>query len=798
MLSLLAQNDVSATSTMLEFDWPYTLGDWGLVFMLFSWCLFTIWINYRDAQKLSTLWMIWLTGLRLATLLVLFIIALNPHLRQQKEVYRPSHVALLVDTSTSMQQPEVDPRTNSGNARTRMEAVRDLLKDSHLVDELRKQHVIDVYTFDSDLSTVKAQIPSTFVPDESATTESAPAEKVDWDAILETAGNATNLGDSLDRLLSEIRSPTLSGVVIFSDGARNAGREVRIARDRAQDNGARLVTVGVGSTTPPVNLEIPKVAMPTDVQKGDLFEVTAYLQGDGIAEKKVLVELLEKATGESEPRVVERQEQAAPEDGELFEVTFSRNPSEPGEYEYTLRATVPGVVETREDDNEEVRTVNIFDRPLKVLMIAGGPMRDYRYARTILHRHPSLEVDVWLQTGGVGSSQESHQLLYRFPETREEVFQYDLLIAFDADWSQVTPEQQQQILEWVNNEGGGVILMAGDVNTPQLAAKPDDYETLLKLYPVLLDAVGLRLGSRDEATTAYHVGLTQEGQAAEFLKLDESGDSDPWKDFSGVYGCYPTRGVKAGTTVYAEFTDPLSRGAGGQPVMLGTQKYGQGTVLYIGSPELWRLRSLNPAFLDRFWTKLCRKAAEGRSKRGLQRAMFILEGRDYNVRQTIPLRVRAVNSKFEPLDADTMTVEVYTPSGRPLVPALTLRRDQHRPAEYTGDLRPADPGRYRLEFGLPDSTETVTAEIHVGISKLEAASLVQDVDTLTSLARDTGGKYITLAAAAAEIPALLPNKGERSIIDEQIQEKWDHFAIILLLVFFLSAEWLTRKLLKLA
>lgn len=797
MLSLLAQAVPTATSTTLEFDWPYSAGDWGLLGLIGIATLFTLWMYYRDTAALSRVWLIWLTGLRLAVLGVLTLIALNPHLRKQSEVYRPSHVALLVDTSTSMQQPESDPRSGTSN-QSRIMAVGNLLQNSELLTELRQQHIVDLYTFNSDLSGVQARFPTTYVPEGETAPEAIAQPDVNWDEILQTTGNATNLGDSLDKLLAEIKSSTLSGVVVFSDGSSNAGREVRVARERAQANSVRLITVGVGSTQPPVNLALVKGIVPTDVQKGDIFEITGYLQGQGLSEKSVLVELLQQLKGETEPVLVDRREVVAPPDGEPFEVTFERNPPDPGEYEFTLRASVPQVVESRQDDNLLVRAVNVFDRPLKVLMLAGGPMRDYRYARTILHRHPSVEVDVWLQTGSVGISQESHRILYRFPESREEFFQYDLLIAFDPDWSLIDAEHQQMIADWVTSEGGGVIAVAGDVNTPRLAGNDATLETIVKLYPVLLDEVGLQLGSRDEAGTAYPIGLTQDGEAAEFLKLDESGDSDPWQEFRGLYRCYPTRGVKAGTTVYAEFTDPLSRGAGGQPALIAMQRYGQGNVLYLGSPEFWRLRSVKEEYLDRFWTKLIRKGAEGRSKRGLQRGMFVLEGRDYDVGQNVPIRVRAVNAQYEPLAADSIALEVYDPNGRPQIPALQLQRDANRPAEYTGDLRVVLPGRYRLELAIPDATETLSAELNVQLSRLEASSLIQNAELLQSLTRETGGRYLPLSEALAQIPQLLPNQGERAIIDEQIEEQWDQLWVLMVLAGLLSLEWLSRKLIKLA
>lgn len=764
----------------------------------------TIWFAWRDGRSLSRGWVLALQGLRLMFLAVALVIALNPHERTQTDAYRDSRVILLVDTSQSMQQPESDPRESPGAAaRTRTQAIETLLRDSPLVDQLRAQHAVDVYTFGSDLSDLALHLPSRFQTEPAAQDAAGEAlppigrQPPDWGKLLAPSGLSTRLGDALDTLLVEARSPTLSGIVVISDGASNAGRDVLIPRDRAVEQGVRIVAVGVGSTQPPVNLEVSKVIAPTDVQMGDAFELSAILRGTGLAGRNIRVDLLQQGPSDPAPAVVYSQEQTLADEGAAREVTFTLKPPEAGNYEYTVRAAVEGGLETRDDDNQLSRNVSIFDRPLRVLMIAGGPLRDYRYARTILYRHPSMETDVWLQSGAVGISQEADKLLYRFPESVEALYQYDVIVGFDPNWSLLDAAQREMVSNWVANEGGGMVVVAGDVFTPALAASAE-LDTIRRLYPVLLEEVSLRLGNREIAQSAFPLAFSQEGETAEFLKLGDSADESPWSKFPGIYRTYPTRGTKAGTTVYAEFSDPLSRGRGGQPVVLAGQRYGQGQILYLGSPEMWRLRGLDPAYLERFWIQMVRKAAEGRSKRGLQRGMFILDGREFLLGQTIPLRLRALNPQFQPLVSDVLTIDAFGPGGVPLVPSPQLRRDPVRPAEYVGDLRPLSPGRYRLEFDLPDSSERVTADVDIQLPRQEAAILVQDVPLLKRLVEGTGGEYVPLEQAAAVVPQLLPSKGERIVIDQRVRELWDRDWMLALLALLLSLEWLLRKLLKLA
>ena len=427
-------------------------------------------------------------------------------------------------------------------------------------------------------------------------------------------------------------------------------------------------------------------------------------------------------------------------------------------------------------------------------------MRDYRFSVNALHRHKSMEVDVWLQTGAVGISQNAAEILYDFPEEREKLFAYDAVFAFDVDWSLVPEAGREMLAEWVANEGGGLVLVAGDVFTPQLAAEEQTFETILKLYPVVLETVRPQFNRKNRWNQPWKVSFSTEGLAAEFLQIAEDAEDSrlAWDEFPGVYRAYPTNGRKGGATVYASFSDPLSRTDAGQPVLLASQRYGQGVTAYVGSPELWRLRSLNEEYFDRFWIKLVRLVSESRSKRGLQRAMLVLDGREFGVGQTVPIRARVLTAAFEPLENDVVTLDVYDPRGRPVVPPPVLTKDKHRPSEFVGDLRVTVPGRYRLELPVPDSSETVAGEITVTLPRLEMETLRQDVAALESLVAETGGAYVPLEEAADQIPDLLINKGQSFVLDQQVVELWDRRWVMFLLIGLLSIEWLSRKLMKLA
>ena len=809
----------SATLTVRELDWPTSPIGWLLLIgggaALLAW---TIWLYLRDTSDLNWFWRFWLTLLRVGTLAALLIIALNPSDRTQKQSYRPSRVALLVDTSLSMRHPagnssERESSTVDATGSSRSDVIKNLLTKANLIETLRQQHEVSLFTFDSVLSGPHRVFPraveSAHVGTDDGHGVSSPEQSLDWDEVLRPRGLESRLGESLDELIRQANGRTLSGIVVMSDGVSNAGVDPVTAHDRALSTKSKLIAVGTGTTEQPVNLATSEIASPTDVQMGDPFEITAFIQGNGLTGREVDVELLMKSEGDTEPISVDRKKVLLLEDGQPVEVKFPRNSTEAGRVTYVVRATTPNrVAEFNSQDNEISFSVNTFDRPTRVLLIAGGPMRDYQFVRNLLFRHKSFDVDVLLQSGAPGTSQESNNLLTTFPEGREQLYEYDVVMAFDPDWKSIPVESFKLLNDWVSLEGGGLILVAGDVNTPVLAGMADPggsgaagderFKPLLELYPVVLSSYFTAARFDQDSSQPWPIQFTKEGLGLGFLQLtdDPISSAARWKSFAGIYRCYPTNGHKAGAKVYANFSDP--RAAAEPPVLMAGQPLNKGFVFYLGSAEIWRLRSVSEDDYDRFWIKTIREVGQGRSKRGTKRGLLMPDSHKLLIGQTLRIRARVLDAKYDPLEAVTVSLDVYDPNGKPLNPPRQLRRDPTSAGVFVGDIRVSLPGTYKLELTLPDSRERVTDEIVVALPKLEDENIRQNVRLLTDLVRDTGGKYLSVPDAATELPGLLPDRGEQFYVAERLRTLWDREWVMYLLVAILSAEWLTRKLLKLA
>lgn len=771
------------------------------------------WVYRRDAAALPLKWRAWLTALRMATIVCLFVVALLPQERRSRTYKQPSKVVVLVDTSASMSIRDQEQGAQTSR-KTRAELVRELVADTPLIETLRQRHLVRVLTFDSKLVDRTTLVRKTPVDTNDATTAAAAGAssevvvetQPDWAGWLTANGVETRLGESLLELIKAEADETLAGVVVLTDGAANAGVDIAAPLAAARTAKTKLFPVGVGGTRRPVNLQVAGLQSPTLVHLGDTFTLTALVAGQGLTGERVKVELLSQGEGATDLTQVAESDAVLTADGVPVSVNFDLDPQTTGRVVYTVRVrTNTAISELIAEDNTDRTTVDVIDRKTRVLVIAGGPMRDYQLVRNLLYRDKAMEIDVLLQTASNGTSQESRRMLAEFPSKREELFEYDVIVGFDPDWTQILGNDTAMadlLAEWVFSQSGGMILVAGDVHTPQLAAggvRAQPWSNkLLELYPVVLDAT---LPDVDDAQSRpLPVEFTPEGDSAGFLQVTNDPESTlrVWKEFPGVYRVYPTDGKKSAATIYARVSDSVSGGE--PPAVFASQFYGSGRVLYIGSPEMWRLRGVDENAYDRLWIKMVREAGQGRLLRGTNRGLLLVEKKTYPLGATVQVRARLLDPQFRDLVAESVPMTVRDPAGRPLVPGLELAADKSRAGSFGGAFVASQPGTWSLELPIPDSTETVRDTFTVKLPNLEFDQPEQNVELLRTLAneRESGGKYLTLSEAAASLPDLLEDRTVEKVQFETPRALWDHSSVMILLATLLSLEWLSRKLLSLA
>ncbi|HKB36683.1 MAG TPA: VWA domain-containing protein, partial [Gemmataceae bacterium] len=323
--------------------------------------------------------------------------------------------------------------------------------------------------------------------------------------------------------------------------------------------------------------------------------------------------------------------------------------------ELHIRARVPKDDRELMDAKEhfsDAEKMAVQKRPLRVLLFASAALREYQFVQNLLVREMEkgrADVCIHLQQipmgekrSGIVQNVDPERILDEFPikrkaapgekERYKALSSYDVIIAFDADWTQLSKEQLKMVNEWVEKDGGGLIFVAGDLNTLELArpvprgAKADSPPLLYirDMLPVVLEDSRKSDVDEDERLGGkWRLRFPQATSEMEFMRLDDSDPKEQWKRgwdrfFNEVHDVeddgkdkivevikppaepergfptfYPSRAVKQNALVLASFDAPwanLPNSADKQPY-LARGPWGDGTCFWIASPDTYMLRT---------------------------------------------------------------------------------------------------------------------------------------------------------------------------------------------------------------
>jgi hypothetical protein len=636
---------------------------------------------------------------------------------------------------------------------------------------------------------------------------------VDWAAQLAPRGSKSRIDDNLKFVIDRERGGPVAGVVLFSDGRVNPGKDCDLAVQAAQDALIPVFTVGLGSDKQPANVRVVDLEAPERVYPDDTFTLTGYLQAQGTSRTNFTVELLSgDADGKNETKEDERTIDLGSA-GKVEPVKFELTPDVQGIRQFRLRVKpLEGEIDRR--DNEKTAKVEVIDRKTKVLLFAGGPLRDFLFLRNQLFRDKEVISDVWLQSGKPGISQEANELLFKFPETEDELFAYDAIVAFDPDWEQLDEKQVEMLDRWVAEKAGGLVVVAGPVFTPQWSSRrrgDPRLDTIKAMYPVSFyfqGAATLSLG-RFGSEKAWPIQFTRDGQEAEFLWLGEDAiqSEAAWQLFDGVSGYYAVKDPKPGAKIYARFSDPDTAIDNELPIYMAGQFYGSGRVFFMASAEMWRVNEVDDTYSQQFYTKLIRWAAEGRLLRDSSRGVLLVDKDRCSLGDQIAVRAVLQDSQHLPLTLDQVQATLVLPDSTRQTLTMKRLKDETREGTYVEQFIALQEGDYRIELQHPSAgDQLLVREVRAKIPAAETEAPQRNDLLLGDIARKTGGDYFVGmdSAMGTNRPGLatlikpqdqvtvLPGTPDRQF--ERLLMGW----LIGLICGVLCLEWLLRRLSKLA
>lgn len=616
----------------------------------------------------------------------------------------------------------------------------------------------------------------------------------------------TNLPGAALQVAKLEASNLVQALVIFSDGQSNVGSDEAarefVARVTNPRKPVPVYTVGVGEYRQPASIRIEELQVPETARPDDKFLVRVPVVGAGLADEAFDVALeairIEDALGK--PVVGEKVYVLDVKKG-VFKGAGD-HPLDTVEFEIDMQAVTgvkslddkAGLLEgtwqftarvprhpreafaKKEHVSEPPGRVLVQKKKLRILLFASGPSREYQFVRTLLYREvieKRVEMSVLLQTGrdekNIDQDVEAERLLSRFPdhlgagakEKNMSLTDYDVIIAFDPDWTQLDSSQLKMLKDWVGTYAGGVVFVAGPVHS-YILARPggrDDISFLQTIYPVVLKDSRLHVMLHD-ASRPYPLGFTPAAKLFDFLKLDETAESptagwdgffwgsakapEPGKDVRpvrGVYNYYPVDRIKPASTVVATFDGPdssrINDGKDLQPYIV-TMPYGSGKSVYISSSETWRLRTFKESFHERFWIKLARFVSAGTTPQ--KKFGWFALAKNHHV-GVIALEAQLKGEDLLPMSRDARPTVFVVKLGDEKFKPLTIDL-KAKPTGgdwtgwFSGSVKIADEGEYEFSVPIPGTNEAVTRRLSVSRPNMEMANLKHNHGALFQLATD--------------------------------------------------------------
>ncbi|MFO0813742.1 MAG: hypothetical protein U0796_11015 [Gemmatales bacterium] len=601
----------------------------------------------------------------------------------------------------------------------------------------------------------------------------------------------TNPGLALKELLQKEKG-NLQGVIVFSDGKATAGstQDWTEAMTYARKEGVPVFTVGLGVAQSIPNLRVVDVLAPTRVQPEDDFPVRVAIDGDNLpAGQAATVVLQVERPGEKPGDLPAQQLNLIQGSGNQTRGTAEFRITNPkkikGDWKFKARViALPGERTRADNASEEATIVKVEERKLSVLLFASAATKEYQFLRSLMARESEkFDISICLQSMQNGTVQDidPSRLLDRFPtELRardadpKNLGNYDVIVAFDPDWRYLLAreessgrESSQELLRrWVQDQGGGLITIAGPVHTFNLV-RDAELNIIQNLYPVIFDdspdALHILDRSNREpwalnwdpsASSQPYLDLTNSGSPARFfdgwdLFFDAQRNNETnqveFPSVRGFFSYFPIRQVRPGAQVLARYGDPNRKAQtpnGERQPFFVLSKSGKGNVFFIGSGETYRLRSFSERFHERFWTKLMRAMGKRESSRGL-----LMVSSRHNEGDTILVEAELLDNDLRPLQNDARTPVLLKVNAPPTVTdvpkewkeGLPMLPDKGKPGAFATRFNARNAGKYNVELRVPGTGEKLTANFIVESSDPERDDVRPDHPRLHRLASPSQG-----------------------------------------------------------
>lgn len=690
----------------------------------------------------------WMVVLRSAIFLILLFMVLQPVLNVSQVLPQDTYMAVVVDTSESMNIKD-DGQTS------RSEKMLKKIEDTKFFQELSKKFKVRLFQFDQE------------------------ARRIEATSELRFSGKRTRLEAPIELLQQEMGTLPLTGVVVLSDGVDNASQQFSEALAKLEKRKVPFYTVGVGSEEITRDAEIIKVTGPREMLKDSTAVVEVQFKSSGLTGRKATIDVRENGA------MVKPQEVTLPADGQVGEVSIDVPVKNQGNQVFSFSIRVPD--DRIAENNTLDSLITVRDDHPKILYVEGEPRWEYKFILRSITDDPNLVVHSLLR-----SSQNKYYrqgipdektLADGFPKKKEELFAYSGIVLGSIESTFFSQDQLDMIVDFVKERGGGFLMLGGKNS---FSAGRYQNSQIADILPVeLLPDRAMPVIDKTK------LELTDYGRTHNLMRLsgDPATNNKIWGQLPPVEDFNRVGQVKPGGVVLAT-GDPET--SGGNPILLAYQRYGRGRsmVFTTGSSWHWQMEmDHEDQTSELFWKQMLRWLVSASPAP----VMITTDKDTYLPGETVNISADVANKAFTRLNDARVSAKLTGPGGAN--ESLPLDWSGTQDGTYQTQVTASTKeGTYQLEVDAVQGTEnlgTYKAAFQVKDRPVEFYDAVLDAGNLRSIAAQTNGRYYPLERLA-DIPEDAVYVENENAFTEQ-KELWDVPILFMMLCTLLAGEWVWRK-----
>ena len=568
-----------------------------------------------------------------------------------------------------------------------------------------------------------------------------------WDG----KGSSTNLGSVISHIISD--QEKLAGATIITDGQINQGLDPSQLIQKVE---VPVYTLGIGHSTPLVDLSIQSIDAPTVAIKGEDLRINVIINSTGDMQERVNVILYEGK------KMLGSRYLQTKGFGSRAQARFMFTPSNLGENEYRVKVSTVSK-EINIENNQQKFFITILKDRYKVALITGSPSFNTSVIKSYIRKYPRVELDHFVRRkNGYLTALKS---FWSRP--------YQLIIFDNYPLKELSSKTQRIYSKKIGAEKSSLLWLLGGNVTEKSASS-------------IIPFFHLRIKDQIQTGEKTLWYMTTEALSQSIFQGLELNDGlDFWQNFPPIQASYNFESTNDEIEAIA-----YNQGSDIVPLMFIGEKQGIRSAVW-ASPEFatihHRLSGTNYSkIFPELWTRLFSWLLKTGGDKNLY---FRLNKESYQQGEEILITGKSIGNK----NGSKNQAFITTQNDSLEINSAELRFNPES-RRWEGNIWAPKPGKYSYEISIQDGSNPPVKQngrFIVEESQIELNEVALNSPLLEDLSMKTNGAYYPWASRSELFNKVLPRERQEKInrSTKFNEESW----VLVILIVLLTIEWIIRK-----